>query len=362
MTDHPQLIYIRPQRAQIQLVIVISISMIFTIVVSSGQSILLIGLSTLGSALLAFGLSKYLIKGQELVFDQKSKCIWMRNLWSKNDLGVAIVDLNKVNECSLVSRQVEGQMNQIVEVSLTDKMSDDESQTESKVTSGYSKRSSKKSRRKKRKGTENKDQPQGQAHPNQGKTAQNLAILTTADYLFAKTVYQFVHTEIHQKQPTEIEIDYAVQQKGRHYSKQILVLGLSLFFAVQMWLASSYYLGSYPWDERFSWRMFSTVRSLSCQVQLWRTETTGRLCPDGSTPYCMPVRLSSKYHMVWVNLLKRGRLQVLDRVANKECSTVQEGGGVFINLSCPSPVPPHQMVNVQSPQVNLCQTSQKRKP
>ena len=258
--------------------------------------------------------------------------------------------------------------NQIIEIIFIDGTSESQPITESKMTSGGSKRSSKKSHRKKRKRTENHNQKQGQrAHSSQKNSPQNLVILTTTDYLFAKLVYQFVHTEIHkdsrQNTQFETETDHTVQpqEDGKH-SKTLLIMALSLFFAVQMWLASSYYAGSYPWDERFSWRMFSTVRSLSCQVQIWRTETNGRLCPDGITPQCMQMRLSSKYHMVWVNLLKRGRLQVLDRVASKECSTLQENGGVFMDLSCPSPEPPHHLVNVQSSQVNLCKTPQKRKP
>ncbi len=131
-------------------------------------------------------------------------------------------------------------------------------------------------------------------------------------------------------------------------------LALVIFFSAQMWVAASYYWGDYPWDERFSWRMFSTVRSLSCQVQMWESAEHGQLCPDGQTANCVPVRLSSRYHMVWVNLLKRGRLQVLKELSKQECSQDQSKS-VFVNLSCPSPTPPHQQIIVQSPQLNLCE-------
>ena len=95
---------------------------------------------------------------------------------------------------------------------------------------------------------------------------------------------------------------------------RISILILLVFFSAQMWAAGSYYWGDYPWDERFSWRMFSSVRSLSCQVQMWESSEQGQLCPDGQTAHCTQVRLSSRYHMVWVNLLKRGRRQVLKEI------------------------------------------------
>ena len=141
---------------------------------------------------------------------------------------------------------------------------------------------------------------------------------------------------------------------SRH--SRALIFLLIVFFSAQMWAAGSYYWGDYPWDERFSWRMFSTVRSLSCQVQMWESTEQGALCPDGQTSHCTQVRLSSRYHMVWVNLLKRGRRQVLKKIAQQECSQRQPNEAIFINLSCPSPEPPHQQITIQNPKVNLCET------
>lgn len=141
--------------------------------------------------------------------------------------------------------------------------------------------------------------------------------------------------------------------------RRFIIGALCLFFGAQLWVASSYYLGDYPWDERFSWRMFSTVRSLSCQPMLWYVDPKVQArgpCPDGQTQGCQTLRLSSQYHMVWVNLLKRGRLQVLDELARERCDALGEGAAVFIKLSCPTPAPPHTMVEVQSPKINLCRS------
>ena len=147
----------------------------------------------------------------------------------------------------------------------------------------------------------------------------------------------------------------SLNKNSSTFSPRISILILLIFFSAQMWAAGSYYWGDYPWDERFSWRMFSTVRSLSCQVQMWESSEQGQLCPDGQTAHCTQVRLSSRYHMVWVNLLKRGRRQVLEKLAQQECTQRQAHEAIFINLTCPSPEPPHQAITIQSPTVNLCE-------
>ena len=124
--------------------------------------------------------------------------------------------------------------------------------------------------------------------------------------------------------------------------------------SLQFWLPLSYYLSDYPWDERFSWRMFSTVRSLSCQVQAWEgVEGAGRAqaCPNGSGR-CAPLRLTAELHMVWVNLLKRGRREVLRRFVEERCSKPE--ARLYVSLSCPHPEAPHPLLTIQSPLDELC--------
>lgn len=164
-----------------------------------------------------------------------------------------------------------------------------------------------------------------------------------------------------------IDVQTAMRAKSSITQVWIIRAALLFFFGAQMWVVSSYYRGDYPWDERFSWRMFSTVRSLSCKPRLWftdpqRSASSGQLCPDGRTRGCSPLRLSGQYHMVWVNLLKRGRLQVLDRVARDRCQSLGEGAAVFIELSCPDPEPPHASIEVQSSLIDLCASPGRRQP
>jgi len=135
---------------------------------------------------------------------------------------------------------------------------------------------------------------------------------------------------------------------------------LLAFFGAQLWLPLSYYLGDYPWDERFSWRMFSTVRGLECEVRAQRTAAPGEAsapCPGGAGR-CAPLRLSGELHMVWVNLLKRGRREVLHELARTQCLTpdgTRRDRALYVSLSCPAPTAPHAPVLVQRGDVNLCE-------
>lgn len=85
---------------------------------------------------------------------------------------------------------------------------------------------------------------------------------------------------------------------------------IGLFLAVQIALPMSYYFGGNRYDERFAWRMFSPVRLARCSVKLY----------DESSGSPQQIELSKDLHVVWGNLLKRGRLSVLQGVADDFCS------------------------------------------
>ena len=155
-----------------------------------------------------------------------------------------------------------------------------------------------------------------------------------------------------------------------HSSQRRLVVGLLIcsLFGAQTWAAASYYLGDYPWDERFSWRMFSSVRHLKCTYKVWRgqplADQATHPCPDQSGATCSTPfasrQLAREHHMVWINLLKRGRLGVLDRLAAYECASPRSAGRFYVELSCPDPAQPQSSVLVQSPRVNLCERPRER--
>ena len=160
--------------------------------------------------------------------------------------------------------------------------------------------------------------------------------------------------------PKVLSYFWGPQATTRHRLSMVFLI---VFFTMQTWAAASYYWGDYVWDERFAWRMFSTVRNLKCDFQMWRvSEQSGALCPDGSSSRCEQVRLSSEQHMVWVNLMRRGRLSVLDQWAVHECDQQSEEKGVFVKLRCQAPDGQRTWTPVQSPKVNLCRSPRRRQP
>jgi hypothetical protein len=131
-------------------------------------------------------------------------------------------------------------------------------------------------------------------------------------------------------------------------------VALILFFGIQLYFPLTYYFGDHPWDERFSWRMFSTVRNLKCAPKVWVSAPQGsQLCPDQSGERCVQKRLSGDIHMVWINLMKRGRMSVMSSYVAHQCARQPERS-LYISLTCQSPTPPHQMISLISPSKNQC--------
>jgi hypothetical protein len=85
--------------------------------------------------------------------------------------------------------------------------------------------------------------------------------------------------------------------------------------AVHIAVPLSYYLeGSSSADERFRWRMFSTIRMRKCSIQTHEIYQR----PDGlSSPE--PIPLQRELHFAWQNLLSRGRPAVWDRFLKSRC-------------------------------------------
>lgn len=82
------------------------------------------------------------------------------------------------------------------------------------------------------------------------------------------------------------------------------------FLALQIGLPLSYYLGDTPYDERFAWRMFSPIRLIKCDVNLFDASGGGK----------QRIRDLSEMHVVWRNLMRRGRIPVVEAFARKWCA------------------------------------------
>ena len=104
------------------------------------------------------------------------------------------------------------------------------------------------------------------------------------------------------------------------------------FLGVNIGMPLRYYFGDEPYDERFAWRMFSPVRMLRCEVDLFGAD--GR-----------ELRQSKLMHVVWMNLLKRARLQVLEAFARKYCADEAAAGRpaeLYARMVCPPADGPHR--------------------
>jgi len=105
-------------------------------------------------------------------------------------------------------------------------------------------------------------------------------------------------------------------------------VGLWLLVALQVTIPASYYLlRDDRDDERFAWRMFSSVRLMHCQV----------LAFDGKTPQeRTPVLLARHLHASWLRSLERGRKHVVEHFLATRCQEPEVHYGL-LERACTSP-------------------------
>lgn len=89
---------------------------------------------------------------------------------------------------------------------------------------------------------------------------------------------------------------------------------IALFLLYQIAMPLRYYLGGRGDDERFSWRMFSTVRLRKCEAHVLEV-IRGQ---------SRQVDLSQAVQIAWIGMLERGRLQVVEKLLRRRC----QGEGV----------------------------------
>jgi len=105
---------------------------------------------------------------------------------------------------------------------------------------------------------------------------------------------------------------------------------IALFVAYQLGMPLRYYMGGRGLDERFSWRMFSSIRMLDCLVEV--EEHVG--APGDTTR--REVNLKKEVQVAWIGLLERGRGLVIEKLLSRRCD--QEGVvQVDYHLSCKAP-------------------------
>lgn len=72
----------------------------------------------------------------------------------------------------------------------------------------------------------------------------------------------------------------------------------------------SYYVGARGYDERFSWRMFSTLRLRDCKVRVTETTRAGS---------ARDVAIERDVQLAWLRLLERMRWAVVNHYLRRRC-------------------------------------------
>jgi hypothetical protein len=89
---------------------------------------------------------------------------------------------------------------------------------------------------------------------------------------------------------------------------------IALFLVFQIGVPLHYYLAERSYDERFSWRMFSTLRLRDCKIRV--TETL-----DDAARTVRDVTVQQDVQVAWVRLLERMRSAVIERYLARRCGT-----------------------------------------
>ena len=88
-------------------------------------------------------------------------------------------------------------------------------------------------------------------------------------------------------------------------------LFIAAYLVAMVALPVSYYLRDDPFDERFAWRMFSSIRTMRCQVAVSERPRAGRARGVD------PVRVVSA---PWVKHLQRAQPVVAERFLRSRCA------------------------------------------
>lgn len=92
-------------------------------------------------------------------------------------------------------------------------------------------------------------------------------------------------------------------------SRRVANLFVVAFLAYHVAMPLTYYFGDRGYDERFSWRMFSTLRLQQCSMKV--TEATGGTQRE--------VAVRRDVQAAWASLLERARLPVVEKYLHRRC-------------------------------------------
>jgi hypothetical protein len=107
---------------------------------------------------------------------------------------------------------------------------------------------------------------------------------------------------------------------ARTRRRENLTIAAILVFQIAMPL--SYYVSRRAYDERFSWRMFSTLRLRDCKVEVKEQLESGRT---------RSVNIERDVHVAWLRLLERMRSAVIEAYLERRCDN---NGVTRVDFTC----------------------------
>jgi hypothetical protein len=108
--------------------------------------------------------------------------------------------------------------------------------------------------------------------------------------------------------------------ESRTWSRAFIVLVLGYHVGMPL----TYYLSDRVYDERFSWRMFSTVRLQECDIVVTETVMHGDAAVDVPTPVTKDVQTA------WISILKRMRPAVIEKYLAHRCDSASATHAKFV--------------------------------
>jgi hypothetical protein len=109
---------------------------------------------------------------------------------------------------------------------------------------------------------------------------------------------------------------------------------IAAFLALQLVLPLHYYVARKDrHDERFAWRMFSPTRMMTCSDPDDVGLPPRNRRPPRFTVDDEPVVLGTMFHEAWLEIAKRGRHAVLEKIGATLCD-VHPGSAVYMTMAC----------------------------
>ena len=131
-------------------------------------------------------------------------------------------------------------------------------------------------------------------------------------------------------------------------ARAIVGVAIALWLLGQVALPVSYYLGSTPAEERFAWRMFSSVSVFGGQCSLSVTESFAEPGAAGGRT-TREVDLGQAVHPAWVVHLRRNRRIVIDKFLDWRCHRDPSVSEVGLRRACDRGPESGTRVEVQHP-------------